>query len=105
MSNTPHPCEALDDIKSVASFVALTMTFDEIETGMTPEDRRGLYKILSWMRDCIADTEENVRHRMTTMEVDTLKRVGLPLEALADERMKKTWRDGFSHGVKYSGTE
>jgi hypothetical protein len=100
-----NPSDNLNDVKSVAAFMAFVvdqMGHHGFGGDMAKEDFRGMAQILTWVRDEIASIEEDVERRLKEMECDTLKNVGIPLEALNDDHARRTWSAGFSHGVAHA---
>lgn len=108
MTTLDHPCDALEEVHAVASFVSFIADqagYHDFGNEMSKDDFRGLSVILTWLRDRVAESRENVSQRLEASDMDVLKRAGLPLEALADERLRSAWRAGFSCGATHAGTE
>ena len=108
MTTFEHLCDALNDVHAVASlvsFVADQASFRDFGNEMSKEDFRGLAVIMTWMRDRIDRSRRDVGQRLEASDLDMMRRLGIPEEAFADERLRQAWRDGFSHGLSRAEKE
>ena len=108
MEYTTHPCDDLSEIEDIASFIAFTIStigYYGAIGDLSKQDCRGLARIMTQLSQQIGEVRAEVSDRLEMSALDALKKVGIPEEALADENMRRAWREGFSHGQAFSAKE
>jgi len=106
IEHTEYPCDSLDDVGAVASFLAFVLdqaAFHKFSGSMGEQDCKGMATIVAWMANQIGICTDAARDKMQETALDGMKQLGIPLEALADERLRSVWRAGFSQGVAHCG--